>query len=103
MKEDKIHLHFVLDKTTNMVLIENAKQCGLNRTAYLRQLIRGTPVKALPPREVTELYREINAIGRNINQIAHSANAGIAPGKAAAQALFLLKKVYERLDEVIRG
>lgn len=92
-----------LSESETKLLEDNAKQCGLSKTAYIRQLIRGTPVNALPPREVTDLYREINAIGRNINQLARSANAGIAPGKSAAQALFLLKKIYEKLDVVIRG
>ncbi len=100
---EKYQMCLRLSESDSKLLEKNTKQCGLSKTAYIRQLIRGIPVKALPPREVTDLYREINAIGRNINQIARSANAGIAPGKAAAQALFLLKKIYERLDEVVRG
>jgi hypothetical protein len=62
------------------------------------------PVKARPPEAIHELYVEINRIGTNINQIAHACNAGMAnPDSAAAQALFLLQKVYALMDNVASG
>lgn len=36
----------------------------------------GTPVKAKPSAEIRELRAEVHKIGSNINQIAHSINAG---------------------------
>lgn len=37
-------------------------------------LIMGEEIRAKPPEEYLKLVREINAIGNNINQIAHIAN-----------------------------
>lgn len=82
-------------------LSKDAKLCGLSRSAYLRALIMKTPVKARPPRELQILYAEINKIGSNINQIARSVNAGIASPEDARRGLFLLEKVYERMNEVV--
>lgn len=82
-------------------LTKDAKLCGLSRSAYLRALIMGSSVKTRPPKELQTLYAEINKIGSNINQIARSVNAGIASREDAARGLFLLEKVYERLNEVV--
>ena len=48
------------------------------KTAYLRRLILGKEVKALPSQEIKALRTEVHKIGVNINQIARSVNAGIA-------------------------
>ena len=100
-KKSQYHLHFVLNAKTYEKLCSDAKLCGLSRSAYLRTLIMGSPVKARPPKELQTLYAEINKIGSNINQIARSVNAGIASEEDAARGLFLLEKVYERLNEVV--
>ena len=83
-------------------LMTDAQKCGRKLNAYIRRLIMKAPVQARPPAIAQELYVEINRIGNNINQIARSVNAGIATREDARQALFLLGKVYEKLDEVLR-
>ena len=50
--------------------------------------------------EINDLYREINRIGVNINQIARSVNAGIATRQDAKEALFLLRQVYLLMEKV---
>ena len=60
------------------------------------------PVKARPTKDIQKLIGEINKIGSNVNQIARSVNAGIASPDTAAQSLFLLDRVYEKLDEAVR-
>lgn len=57
-------------------LCSDAKQCGLSKTAYLRRLISGKEVKALPTKELKDLRTEVHKIGNNINQIARKMNAG---------------------------
>ena len=57
------HMHIVLAEDEFNTLKKNAKQCGLTRTAYLRALIKKTPVKSRPPKELQILYAEINKIG----------------------------------------
>ncbi len=82
-------------------LKEKAKQCGLTKSVFLRQLILNKPVKARPPEAIHDLYVEINRIGININQIARACNAGMTePDSAAAQALFMLHKVYALMDGI---
>jgi hypothetical protein len=93
-----------LSEKETQALKGKAKQCGLSKSAYLRRLILDKPVKARPPETVHELYVEINRIGTNINQIARACNAGMTdPGSAAAQALFLLQKVYALMDGAASG
>lgn len=104
MKDDRAcHTHFVFSRQEYDTLCTKAKKCGLSRSAYLRRLIMDQPVKARPPEAIRDLYVEINRIGVNINQIAHNANAGLThPDSAAAQALFLLGQIHNRLREVTR-
>ena len=52
-----------------------AAACALKMEPYIRKLIMGKEVRPRPPDEYVKLLREINAIGNNINQIAHIANA----------------------------
>ena len=52
-----------------------AAACALKMEPYIRKLIMGKEVRPRPPDKYIKLLREINAIGNNINQIAHIANA----------------------------
>ena len=52
-----------------------AEACALKMEPYIRKLIMGSVIRPRPPDEYVKLLREINAIGNNINQIAHIANA----------------------------
>lgn len=56
-------------------LKSQAAACALKMEPYIRKLIMGKEVRPRPPDEYVKLLREINAIGNNINQIAHIANA----------------------------
>ena len=83
-------------------LEHNARTCGLSKTAYLRRLILGKEVKALPSQEIKALRTEVHKIGVNINQIARSVNAGIAKAEDARRGLYLLEQVYELMYEVAK-
>ena len=56
-------------------LKSQAAACALKMEPYIRKLIMGNIIRPRPPDEYVKLLREINAIGNNINQIAHIANA----------------------------
>lgn len=56
-------------------LKSQATACALKMEPYIRKLIMGKEVRPRPPDEYIKLLQEINAIGNNINQIAHIANA----------------------------
>lgn len=54
------------------------KQCsisGLSISAFVRKSIMGESLRPRPPDQYAALLRELSAIGNNINQIAHWANA----------------------------
>ena len=46
------------------------------------------------------LYTEINHIGNNINQIARKMNAGLGTKSDVQEVLFLLRKVYEKMEVI---
>ena len=71
-REKNIHLR--LSENECSELEKKAELAGLKRTQLIRMLILGEEIRAKPPEEYLKLVREINAIGNNINQIAHIAN-----------------------------
>ncbi len=71
----KIKLTVRLDEKQYSHLKEQANISGFKMEPFIRSLIMGTEIKPRPPDEYVKLLREINAIGNNINQIAHIANA----------------------------
>lgn len=99
-KEPTYHLHIELREAEQQQLLKDTKRCGLSKSTYLRKLIMSKPVRPRPTAEIRNLYAEVNRIGNNINQIARSVNVGVATPEDAAQALFLLKKVYTVMEEV---
>jgi len=100
MQNQNHHLHLVLNDEENTALREKANQWGLSMSGFIRRLILNKEVWSRPPEELLQLYAEINRIGTNINQIARNCNAGANPDSCAAQALFLLKKVYETMESI---
>ena len=56
-------------------LQRQSEATGLGYDPLIRQLIMGLEIRPHPPDEYAALLRELSAIGNNINQIAHRANA----------------------------
>ena len=69
----------------------------------IRACLEQTEIRPRQPAEIGDLYREINRIGVNINQIARSVNAGIATAEDAKYGLHLLEQVYALMYEVAKG
>lgn len=70
--------HFIglwLDDKEYSNLIKQCEITGLTASSLVRQLLRGVALRPRPPGEYSALLRELAAIGNNINQIAHWANA----------------------------
>ena len=82
-----------------------AEQCaatGLNANAYLRKLIAGESPRPRPPDAYTALLRELSAIGSNINQLAHRANArGEATRAEIHAAAELVRQAYQSVQEAV--
>lgn len=65
-----------LKSSEKRLLYENAKKVGISGSEYIRQLIHGKTVKEniMTRIAIQDMTCEINAIGKNINQIVHSHN-----------------------------
>jgi len=81
-------------------LKKKAKACGLKMEPFIRELIKGTEIKAKPPDEYVRLVREVNYIGNNINQIAHIANAN---KDIKREQLDMVKKLQNDIIKAMRG
>ena len=73
---------------------------GLPVSTVLRQLISGVTIRQRPPKELHDLYAEINRIGTNINQIARKTNAGFATKDDMRELLFLMKTIEQKMAKV---
>ena len=72
-KNNKIQ--FYLSDKDKHKLDRLAEKSGLTKTAVLTNLIKGCEIKPLPSEELLNIYKELNHIGTNINQIARIANS----------------------------
>lgn len=75
MRKREYHFHLFLNDTEKKLLFQGAEKTGLSKSMYLRSLITGHTPRAQPPADFFTLYRELNAIGNSLNQIAAKANA----------------------------
>ena len=76
-------------------LRRQAEASGLKMEPLLRQLIMGVNLRPRSPDTYAALLRELNAIGTNINQIAHNTNA--KKEAEAAEVDEAVKLVYQAL------
>ena len=83
-------------------LRQDAKACGLSKTAYLRRLIDGVELKARPSQELRQLRTEIHHIGNNVNQLARKFNAGFGNKSDAQQVRYLMEQIYDLLYEIAK-
>jgi hypothetical protein len=75
MRNRNIAIRLWLNERERDTLKASAKKAGLPISAYLRFLIMGFVPRPLPPADFWALYKELNAIGNRLNQIAASASA----------------------------
>ena len=66
---------------------------GLPVSTVLRQLISGVTIRQRPPKELHDLYA-------NINQIARKTNAGFATKDDMRELLFLMKTIEQKMAKV---
>lgn len=91
--------HFVglwLDEREFGHLQTQCSVTGLSVSVLVRQLIAGTKLRPRPPDQYAGLLRELSAIGNNINQIAHWANArGDIRESEVKDAIALVSRAWE--------
>lgn len=83
-------------------LKRQAEISGLKIDPFIRQLIMGVALRPRPPDTYAALLRELSAIGNNINQLAHQANArGEATQDEIAQAAQLVRQVARLVKDTL--
>ena len=91
--------HFIgvwLDDKESAHLTQLCKLSGLSASGLLRQVLAGVQLRPRPPDEYTRLLRELSAIGNNVNQIAHWANARKSIHESEiVDAVSLVRKAWE--------
>lgn len=75
---------------------------GLKMEPLIRQLITGVNLRPRPPDTYAALLWELSAIGNNINQLAHQANArGEATREEIAEAASLVRQVARLVKDTL--
>lgn len=83
-------------------LREQAEVTGLKMEPLIRQLILGVELRPRPPDTCAALLRELSAIGNNVNQLAHQANArGEAIQEEIAEAAQLVRQAWRLVKEAL--
>ena len=69
------HVSVWMNEAEYRHLKSQARLAGMGIDPFIRNLVAGIQLRPRPPDEYSTLLRELAAIGNNINQIAHWANA----------------------------
>lgn len=69
-------LHVMLSEKDYAHMKEQQRRSGLSTSALIRSLLAGLEIKERPTEAVLQVYRELNAIGNNLNQLTWAANRG---------------------------
>ena len=75
MRKRAKHVSVWMNEAEYRHLREQAAIAGMGINPFMRSLIAGTQLRPRPSDQYAGLLRELSAIGNNINQIAHWANA----------------------------
>jgi hypothetical protein len=102
MSDRSVSVQFWLSPNEAKHLKEAVSRSGLNRSAYLRLLIKGLVPADIPPPDYFSMTRELNAIGNNLNQIAYKAHAfGILDAERYDKEATHLDEVLLKVTEAV--
>ena len=74
---------------------------GLTTSSIIRDLLRGLEVRPRPTEYTVAILRQLSAIGNNINQIAHTANATRSVSSAQVEEVQrLLHEIWQMFKYV---
>ncbi len=75
MRKRPHHVSVWMNEAEYRHLKSQARLAGMGIDPFIRNLVAGIQLRPRPPDAYAALLRELAAIGNNINQIAHWANA----------------------------
>ena len=76
-----------------------SKSTGLNQEQVLRKVLMDAPLLERPTADYIKMSRQIAALGNNLNQLAHIANAS---GKVSNTDLLTAKQIMEQIWRSLR-
>ena len=96
---------FKLDESEYFRLRRNAQQAGNSLSAYIRRCcFSEEKVVVIDRRVIRDVYRKMNSIGKNLNQIARIANIDrrISP-ESLDRVEAMLEEIWRVVDEKLGG
>lgn len=99
MRTRSRHVSVWLTDQEHQHLKTQAEISGLGIDPFIRQLIMGVNLRPRPPDTYAALLRELSAIGNNINQLAHHANAR---GEAARDEISEAARLVRQTARLVR-
>ena len=100
MRERKHFVGLWLNDEELSHLREQCEIAGLPTSVLIRNALAGVQLRQRTPGEYAALLRALSAIGNNVNQIAHWANAKKSIQEAEIrQAVLLANKAWELVKE----
>lgn len=100
MRSRPKHISVWMNDTEYQHLRRQAELAGMKVDPFIRNLIMGVELHPRPPDTSKGILRELAAIGNNVNQIAHWANAkkGVTDPEMETAAA-LVRKAYQLVKE----
>lgn len=102
MRKRNIAVLLRLNRKEAEDLDKKVRKSGLNREAYLRQLISGVVPRDAPPPDYYSMMRELHKIGNNLNQIAQKANTlNVMDVQRYDQGIRMFEDAVKRITEAV--
>ena len=102
MRKRNRHVSVWMNETEYQHLKAQAEIAGLGVDPFIRMLVAGVQLRPRPPDTYAALLRELSAIGNNVNQIAHWANArkDISKGEVR-EAIALVRQAWRLVKDTL--
>ncbi len=102
MRKRNRHVSVWMNEQEYRHLKRQAELAGLGIDPFIRTLVAGMQMRPRPPDTYAALLRELSAIGNNVNQIAHWANArkSIDPAEVK-EAAALVRQAWHMVKETL--
>ena len=102
MRKRNRHVSVWMNEQEYQHLKKQAELAGLGIDPFIRTLTAGVQMRPRPPDTYAALLRELSAIGNNVNQIAHWANARKDISKAEVdEVITLVRQAWRMIKETL--
>lgn len=96
------HISVWMNDEEYLHLKKQAQEAGMGTDPFIRNLVAGVQLRPRPPDTYPALLRELHAIGVNLNQMAHWANARKSISEAEIrEAAALAEQAWRLVKETL--